>query len=135
MCEQELLSQIRRAKECTTRVERLFVRVGVYDYDYAVPVEMKKVSSIEYGDGSSNEDKDELVQHLFDLSMNHEIYKVEQMHWATDARGEPCLFGLLVGVRECKGETNITPDVIEAVADILSPYQPTKTTTWAWGYA
>ena len=86
-------------------------------------------------DGRHEEDEDELVQRLFDLSLHCEIYKTEPMYWATDSCGEPCLFGLLVRVRECKGATNITPNVIEAVADILSPYQPPKMTTWAWGYS
>ena len=124
MREQYILDKIRRLKEDHARNKRLFVRVTATDG--------QKVSSIEYGDGSHYGDKDELVQRLFDLSLHCEICKAEPMYWATD--GEPCLFGLLVRVRECKGATNITPDVIEAVADLLSPYEPPKMTSWAWGY-
>lgn len=127
MREQYILDMISRLKKAQSRTERLFVRVTFFDG--------QKVSSIEYGDGSSNGDKNELVQRLFDLSLHCEIYKTEPMYWATDSCGEPCLFGLLVRVRECKGATNITPDVIEAVADILSPYQTPRMTTWAWGYS
>ena len=126
MREQYILDKICRLKNSQARTERLFVRVTSFDG--------QKVSSIEYGDGSSDGDKNELVQRLFDLSLHCEIYKTEPMYWATDSCGEPCLFGLLIRVRECKGVTNITPDVIDAVADILSPYRPPKTTTWAWGY-
>lgn len=127
MREQYILDMVSRLKKAQARTERLFVRVTATDG--------QKVSSIEYGDGSSNGDKDELVQRLFDLSLHCEIYKAEPMYWATDSCGEPCLFGLLVRVRECKGATNITPNVIESVADLLSPYEPPKMTTWAWGYA
>lgn len=127
MREQYILDMVSRLKKVQARNERLFVRVTSFDG--------KHVSSIEYGDGSSNGDKDELVQRLFDLSLHCEIYKTEPMYWATDSCGEPCLFGLLVRVRECKGATNITPNVIEAVADVLSPYQPPNLTTWAWGYS
>lgn len=127
MREQYILDMISRLKKIQARTESLFVRVTSFDG--------QKVSSIEYGDGSSNGDKNELVQRLFDLSLHCEIYKTEPMYWATDSCGEPCLFGLLVRVRECKGAPNITPDVIEAVADILSPYEPPKMTTWVWGYS
>ena len=127
MREQYILDKISRLKKAQARTEHLFVRVTSFDG--------QKVSSIEYGDGSSNGDKNELVQRLFDLSLHCEIYKTEPMYWATDSCGEPCLFGLSIMVRECKGATNITPDVIEAVADILSPYQPPKMTTWVWGYS
>ena len=127
MREQYILDMVSRLKKDNARAERLSVRVTSSDG--------KKVSSIEYGDGSSDGDKNELVQRLFDLSLHCEIYKTEPMYWATDSCGEPCLFGLLVRVRECKGATNITPDVIEAVADILSPYEPPKMTTWAWSYS
>lgn len=127
MREQYILDKISRLKKAQARTEHLFVRVTSFDG--------QKVSSIEYGDGSSNGDKNELVQRLFDLSLHCEIYKTEPMYWAVDSCGEPCLFGLSIRVRECKGATNITPDVIEAVADILSPYQPPKMTTWVWGYS
>lgn len=127
MREQYILDMVSRLKKAQARTERLFVRVTASDG--------QKVSSIEYGDGSSDGDKDELVQRLFDLSLHCEIYKTEPMYWATDSCGEPCLFGLLVRVRECKGATNITPNVIESVVDLLSPYEPPKMTTWTWGYA
>lgn len=127
MREQYILDMVSRLKKAHPRTERLFVRVTASDGQH--------VSSIEYGDGSSDGGKNELVQRLFDLSLHCEIYKTEPMYWATDSCGEPCLFGLLVRVRECKGATNITPDVIEAVADILSPYEPPKMTTWAWSYS